>query len=270
MRFFSLLFVFIITLEASERIVSLSPSLTEIIYALQSGDTLVATSEYSLYPKEAQTLPTVGGYSNPNIEKVLSYTPSLVVGQDFNQGTLQNIAKFGVETLMLDLQTIRAIKQSITLLGKRLDKEQKAKELVAAIDNALGSAPKAIKTKKVMIVFGLHEDLTRGIYIAGHELFFEDIILACGHKNAFSATFTSQPVLGYENVIALNPDSIIILHSKASNPDVNKQKALEAWHKIPTNAAKNKKITVLEESYLHIPSHRVALTIKRLCEAMAK
>ena len=270
MRFFSLLFAFFITLSASERIVSLSPSLTEIIYALESEDALVATSEYSLYPKEAQALPTVGGYSNPNIEKVLSYIPSLVVGQDFNQATLHNIEKFGVETLMLDLQTLTKIKQSITTLGSRLDKQQRAKELVADIDNALASAPKATKTKKVMIVFGLHEDLTRGIYIAGHDIFFEDIILACGHTNAFTATLTSQPVLSYENVIALNPDTIIILHSKASNPSVDKQKALKAWHNIPTNAAKNKNISVLEESYLHIPSHRVALTIKRLCEAMAK
>ena len=268
MRFFSLLFVFILTLGASERIVSLSPSLTEIIYALESERALVATSEYSLYPKEAQTLPSVGGYSNPNIEKILSYIPSLVIGQDFNQDTLHNIAMFGVETLMLDLQTLATIKHSIALLGERLDKAQRAKELIADIDNALASAPKATKPKKVMIVFGLHEDLTRGIYIAGHDIFFEDIILACGHKNAYSSTLTSQPVLSYENVIALNPDTIIILHSKASNPSVNKQKALEAWYNIPTNAAKNKNITVLDESYLHIPSHRVALTIKRLCEAM--
>ena len=270
MRLFSLLFVFILTLGASERIVSLSPSLTEIIYALGSEDTLVATSEYSLYPKEAQTLPSVGGYSNPNIEKILSHIPSLVVGQDFNQATLHNIKKFGVETLLLDLQTLTTIKQSITTLGERLGKVQRAQELVADIDDALTSAPKATKPKKVMIVFGLHEDLTRGIYIAGHDIFFEDIILACGHKNAYSSTLTSQPVLSYENVIALNPDTIIILHSKASNPSVNKQKALEAWHNIPTNAAKNKNITVLDESYLHIPSHRVALTIKRLCEAMAR
>lgn len=270
MRLFSFFVLFTLSLGANERIVSLSPSLTEIVYALQSGEDLVATSEYSLYPNEAQKLPTIGGVSHPDIEKILSHRPSLVLGQGFNQTLLADLEHFGIKTLMLDLQRLSSIQNSLTLLGKKLGKEKKAQELVAQIDEALAVAPKATKAKKVLIVFGLNEDLSRGIYIAGHDIFFEDIITQCGHKNAYTATLTNQPVLSYENLIALNPDTIIILHSKASNPNVNKQKALEAWHKIPTNAAKNKNITVLEESYLHIPSHRVALTIEQLCEVMAR
>ena len=119
-----------------------------------------------------------------------------------------------------------------------------------------------------MIVYGLKEDLRSGIYIAGHHIFFDDIITLSGNTNAYTNDTTSQPVLNYENVIALNPDQIIILHSHATEPNVDVKRALKTWQNIPTNASKNKRISIVDEEYLHIPSQRVALTLKRLMEKM--
>lgn len=266
MKTLFLLLFLLLTLEAKERIVSLSPSLTEIVYALQKGDELVGVSEYSLFPKEAQNLPVVGGYSNPNLEKIIAHQPTLVVGQDFNLETLEKLNKFNIKTLMLKLQTIEDIKSSISSLAKELNSNPNA--ILQTIDDALKNAPKAKIPHAVIIVYGLHEDLRSGIYIAGNEIFFDDIITACGNTNAYTTNQTNQPVLSYENVIALNPEQIIILHSKASNPHVNEEKALQAWYALPTNASTNKRITVVDESYLHIPSHRVALTIEKLCKEM--
>ncbi len=256
----------LLTLEAGERIVSLSPSLSEIIFALQKGEELVGVSDYSLFPPEVQKLPIVGGYSNPNREKIIALQPSLVVGQDFNQETLESLERFNIKTVMLKLQTIEDIKSSILKLANLL--HAKPDTLIQAIDEALKNAPKAKKSHTVMIVYGLHEDLRSGIYVAGGEIFFDDIILACGNTNTYKNTQISQPVLSYENVIALNPEQIIILHSRASNPHANEQKALEAWYALPTKASQNGQISIVDESYAHIPSHRVALTIERLCKEM--
>ena len=256
--------LFILNLWANERLVSLSPSITEIIYALGKGDSLVATSSYSLYPKEAQKLPIIGGYENPHIEKILSYSPSLVIGQTFNASSLQKLQHFGVETLMLDLKTIDSIKTSISTLAKRTH-SNKDKKLLKNIDKALQDAHKIHTNKKVMIVYGLHTDLRSGIYIAGHSIFFDEIINECGATNAYTSNSTKQPVLGYENVIALNPDVIIILHSHATESNIDEEKALKAWQKIPTTASKTGEIHIIDEDYLHIPSHRIALTIEKLC-----
>ena len=256
--------LFILNLWANERLVSLSPSITEIIYALGKGDSLVATSSYSLYPKEAQKLPIIGGYENPHIEKILSYSPSLVIGQTFNASSLQKLQHFGVETLMLDLKTIDSIKASISTLAKRTH-SNKDKKLLKNIDKALQDAHKIHTNKKVMIVYGLHTDLRSGIYIAGHSIFFDEIINECGATNAYTSNSTKQPVLGYENVIALNPDVIIILHSHATESNIDEEKALKAWQKIPTTASKTGEIHIIDEDYLHIPSHRIALTIEKLC-----
>ena len=262
---FILLF-FTLTLSANERIISLSPSITEIVFALKKGDALVATSDYSLYPKEAQALPVIGGYSNPNLEKIIALSPTLVIGQDFSRQTLEKLEKFHIRTLSIELSTINDIKNSIKTVADELNTT--ADEIIKEIDDAIKDAPKNRQAHRVMIVFGLYEDLRSGIYIAGNNIFFNDIINLCGNTNAYSANQTNQPVLGYENVIALNPDQIIILHSDASNGSVDKEKALSAWHSLPTNASKNARITVVDESYINIPSNRVALTIERLCREM--
>ena len=267
-KYIFLFSLFILNLWANEKIISLSPSITEIIYGLNKGSELVATSSYSLYPKVAKKLPVIGGYRNPNIEKIISYAPTLVIGQRFNQHTLEQLQSFGVKTVMLNLKRLYSIKKSILILGKKLHAIQKAKLLTRKITNAIQTAPKSKKPHSVMIVYGLHEELRGGIYIAGHNIFFEDIIKACGNTNSYTANTTNQPVLSYENVIALNPNQIIILHSHATEANVDVKKALKAWYSIPTNASKNHKISIIDEEYLDIPSQRVALTIERLCREM--
>lgn len=258
------LLLFILSLEAKERLVSLSPSVTEILYALGVGEEIVGTSSYSLYPLAAQKLPIIGGYTNPHIEKILNMKPTLVIGHGYNQNTLDKLQYFHIKTLILKFKTIQNIKDSIITLGKRLSREETARKLVDKISNSIEKFKKAKEPHSVMIVYGLKEDLRSGIYIAGKEIFFNDIIHLSGNTNAYTDESTAQPVLNYENVIALNPEQIIILHSHDTEPNVDIKKALASWYSLPTRASKNKKITIIDEDYLHIPSHRVALTIERL------
>jgi len=267
-KILSLILVFALNLWANERIVSLSPSITEILYALGASKEIVATSSYSLYPKSAQKLPIIGGYESPNVERILFHSPTLVVGQTFNSSTMEKLKYFHIKTLTLKLKTIDDVKNSIALLAKTINKTQNANALVDDITDAMQKAKTSKEPHSVMIVYGLKEDLRSGIYVSGSNVFFNDVIVQSGNSNAYSSTTTSQPVLNYENVIALNPDQIIILHSRATEPNVNVKKALENWYSLPTNAAKNGRISVVDEDYLHIPSHRVALTIRRLSQEM--
>ncbi len=262
-----ILILTVLSLGAKERYISLSPSITEILYALDKGEETVGTTNYSLYPKEAQTLPVIGGYNSPNLEKIISLMPTLVIGQNADINTLKKLQKFNINTLALDLQSIKSIKSSIKLLGEKTDSKHGA-GLIKNIDSAIKNAPKSKKPHSVMIVYGLNEDLRNGIYIAGHDIFFEEIIKIAGNTNAYTAKSTAQPVLNYENVIALNPDQIIILHSKATAPNVDIKKALQNWYDLPTNASKNRHISIVDEGYISIPSHRIALTIERLTREM--
>jgi len=259
-----LILLFVLNLYGSQRIVSLSPSVTEIAYGLKIGNALVATSAFSLYPKAARKLPIIGGYSNPNIEKIISLKPTLVVGETFNHATMEKLKYFHIKTLTLQLQTIESIEHSIALFGKTVSKTKEANKLITTITDAIKNVKKAKISHSVLIVYGLHEDLRSGIYVAGQNIFFDDIIKLTGNINAYQSHAISQPVLNYENIIALNPQQIIILHSHATESNVNVKKALANWYTIPTKAAKHKRISIVDEDYLYIPSQRVALTIKRL------
>ena len=262
-----LLSFFILNLSAKERIISLSPSITEIVFALEKGDKMVATSSYSLYPEEAKELPVIGGYENPHLEKILSLQPTIVVGQSHNKNLLAKLEHFKINTLELELNTVQNIKKSISTLANAIDSNHD-KKLIANINNALTKANKNSKPHSVMIVYGLREDLRNATYIAGHNIFFEDIIHECGNTNAYTEKSTAQPSLNYENIIAINPEQIIILHSHATEANVDVKKALQNWYDLPTRASKNDKISIVDENYLHIPSHRIALTIERLCREM--
>lgn len=266
MRIFIFLFILTFTLFAKERIISLSPSITEILFALERGDEVVGTSAYSLYPKKAKEITIIGGSNNPNIEKILSLKPTIVFGQTYNHEILKKLELFNIKTSTIKLKTIDDIKNSISTVAKVLNSDDN--KLLHPIDKALENASKNQNPHSVMIVYGLHEDLRRAIYIAGKDIFFDDIIMACGNTNAYTNDIATQPVLSYENIIAINPDQIIILHSHATEANTDVEKALQAWYKIPTNASKNKRISVVDEDYLHIPSHRIAFTIERLCKEM--
>ena len=145
-------------------------------------------------------------------EKILSLSPTLVIGQTFNQATLEKLNYFKIKTLKVKLKTIQDIKKSISLIAKEINSKEDT-HLINDITNAFKKNSKTKKPHSVMIVYGLREDLRNATYVAGHNIFFEDIIHSCGNTNAYTEESIAQPVLNYENIIAINPDQIIILQA---------------------------------------------------------
>jgi iron complex transport system substrate-binding protein len=253
---------------ANERIISLSPSITEIVYALGDGDKLVGTTTYSLYPSQAKKLPRIGSYVSINIEKVYALKPTLIIAQEFQAQSVAKFKKLNLDVLEVDLHSIKSIKSSILKLGKRLNKEKKALELVANIDKAIKTAKKTKKQKRVLVVFGLRDDIQSRIYISGNKLFYNEILEICGAKNAYQNPKISQPVLNLENIFALNPDTILILSPKESSQVKNQKQALQKWLSLPIKATLNKDIHIIDDDYISVPSHRIAKTIKRICKEL--
>ena len=267
-KFLLVLLFFTLSMWAKERIVSLSPSVTEIVYALGAGEALVGTTSYSLYPKAAQKLPVIGSYVGIDIEKAVSLHPTLVIAQEFQNDAARKLSTFGIEILRVDLHSINSIESSILKMGKRLHREKKAKELVKKIESAKKNAKKSSYKKRVLVVFGLRDNLKGGIYVSGNHLFYDEILHICGDENAFDDPTIAQPVLNYEHIVALDHDAILILHSKASNPNGDIKRALHVWKSLPVKAARKGDIHIIDDDYIDIPSHRIALTIERICKEL--
>ncbi len=227
---------------------------------------IVAVSDYTLYPKELVNRPKVGGYTTLSIEKVLSHKPTLVIGLTYQQPFLAQLQAFGIRTQMVQLESIDDIKQSITALAVLLRHPEAGQKLIADIGMSERNAPKLSKPQSVLIVFANASTLSRGIYVAGHDLFFEEILHVCGASNAYTAEYSLQPVLNIEGIIATNPDHILLLSGALDKVDLDE--LLKQWQSLPVKAAKNNKIRVIRNDYILIPSQRIAQSIQTICQAI--
>ncbi|NOQ32468.1 MAG: ABC transporter substrate-binding protein [Helicobacteraceae bacterium] len=270
MRLLFLILLSFTSLFAYERIVTLSPSITEIVFELGVGAEVVGVSDYSSYPIAAEKLEKVGGYAQPSLERILKQRPTVVIGHLQHSELLKQLEHFHVKTINVELSHIENIKDSIAKLGVKLNKSKKAKAMIDEIDKSIKEAKKVKTNKDVLIVYGARESLKRQNFIAGHDMFFEDILKICGASNAYKSEFQNQPVLTLEGIIATNPDKVLILHSCASNGGIDDQKIKDMWNALPINSSKTKSVEILKDNYLLIPSHRIAKSITKICEEVAK
>ncbi len=245
-----------------ERIIALSPSINEIIYALDGGGKIVGNTEYSTFPAQAINKPKVGGYFSPSLEKILSLKPDLVIMQTNNQEIATKLERLGIKTKIIKLKTLKDITTSIKDIGDILNQTSKAKAILDTIQMKLNDTQNIQKNKKILFVIGQHTNLEKRIFVAGQNLYFDDIITISGNKNAFQSTRVGQPVLNMENIIATNPDIVILLAPLMAKEGFTKQDLINPWLKLPINASKNGNIFVEEREYAGIPSDRLSLFLE--------
>jgi iron complex transport system substrate-binding protein len=191
------------------RVVSLSPSTTETMFAIGAGNLMVGRSRYCDHPPEAMKLPQVGGYVDSNIEAIMALKPDLVLGARGPAGTsvTDRLSAHGIGVFFPETETFAQIEEMILEVGKRTAHEEGARKTVdamrartAEVERAVGLRPKP----RVMIVFGLAP-----ISVAGPGGFPDEMLRRAGGVNAV-ATGPAYPTLGMERVMALDPDVLII------------------------------------------------------------
>lgn len=253
-----LLFCFL--LHAHERYVALSPAIAEILYGLGLGSDIVGVSDFTTFPKEAATKEKVGGYFNTSLEKVVSLEPTLVIGQSHNAKLFKQLRALHIKTLMLKFYTLKDIEQSIKTLGEYTSRQNAADRLLTDIKKAVLANTHTKNSKRVLIVFGTQHAPSSTFYIAGHDLYYEDIIKICGAENAYNNDYSYQPALTYEQLYTLNPTDVIVLaHKQQNSASLNSVETF--WHTVYPYAA----VHIRSEQSLSIPSQRVAQSITTLC-----
>jgi len=259
---------FILNLWANERIVTLSPSVNEIVFALGYGDKVVGNTEYCKYPKESLAIPKVGGYFSPSLEKILSLNPTLVVMQENNYKMNQKLKQLGINTQIVKVNTLINIKDSILKIGKTLQREESAKEIITNINQELQNIKNITKDKRILIVIGHNTSLASRIFVAGQNLYFDDIINASGNTNALQSQRKGQPILNMENIIACNPDIVILLAHSMKEKGLSRDDLINPWRDLPVNAGKTDSIYIIDKLYAGIPSDRLVYFLKDFAEIL--
>ena len=256
-KYIFILLFFCINLMGEVRIVTLTPSINEIVYALGMGKNVVANTQYCDFPEESKSVKKVGGYATISLEKILQAKPTVVIAQNYDAKMLANLKSLNIKTMVFKTDTLSSIKSTITTLGEYFKVQTRAKELNSKINSSLNSLSGLVSNKNVLLVIGPRKDLNNQIYITGNNLYFEDIIKASGNKNAYFSTSKNQPVVNSEKIINMNPDIIIMLSPFLDGKKEEQKELLDSWLKLPVNASINKNIYFIDKEYAGIPSQRV-------------
>lgn len=251
--FFNILF-------ANEKIITLSPAVNEIVFALGMGDNVVANTQFCDYPEISKSIEKVGGYGSVSLEKVVNLNPSIIINQNYDKKLNSSLKALGFKTLVYKTDSLDDIKFAIKDLGDVFNRQNEAKILNTNIENSLKNIENIVENQKILIVISPQDTLSNQIYVTNNYIYFEDIIKKSGNQNAYQSSLKSQPAINSEKLILLNPDIIILLAPYLKS---NKQKddMLNLWKNLPVNASKKDNIYIIDKTYSGISSHRVQYLI---------
>lgn len=245
--------------EAPRRIISLSPNITQIIYALGAWDNVVGVTIYSDYPPEAKDMAKVGGWVNPNMEAIVALKPDLVVlMKDQNTIFGQKLDHLGLKKSVIDSnESVSDILESISTLGEVLNRKREADRLVTELRTSLDritEATKEAQKKSVLIVVGRNPGTLEDIYVIGRDNYMNELLNMAGGENVIENKRLSIK-LTKEAILTLDPDVIIeINHNKSGR----ESQILGTWAELKlAKAVRNNQVFILPSTVLLHPSQRI-------------
>ncbi len=247
--------------DSRARIVTLSPSATEVIAALGATGDLVGVDDYSDFPAAVTKLPKVGSFMAPNIESIVRLKPTLVVVDDIHAQAAGSLHDAKLQTRECPMHTIPDVKTCLRTLGTALGVD--AEPVVAAIDKALddAAARKPTKHPKVLIVIDREAGGLGAIVAAGPGTFNDELLAVVGGDNVLAGAGTKYPKIGAEEVIRAQPDVILDLSYTG-------KESLAAWDAIEVPAVKTKHVLSLTSQVLSHPTPRIVEALALLATSI--
>lgn len=234
-----------------DRIVSMAPNLTEILFALGLEDKIIGVTMDSDYPVKAKEKTKVGTFWQPNIEAVIAAKPDLVVTLGFSQqiNLANRLERIGYKCLTLNIEKANELFEAIKVIGSQTGKFKEANELVSDIKVKLDNLQTTVETlDKVKVLWVVQREPLR---VAGRDTFINEMIELAGGKNAMRPTLHKYPPIGAEQVIASGADVIIEMSMGQEDIAGQRNSAIQYWTKFKNvPAVINKRIYVVKSDYV--------------------
>lgn len=251
--------------KAPERIVSLLPSDTEILFDLGLNDKIQAVSEFDNYPAEAKSKTHLSTGEKLNLEQLIALKPDVVfmakMGQTKEQ--VQKLTDAGVKVVVTDAQNIDGISEVIKLVGEVTGTETKADEIVTAMQKKLSDIKAKVPKGEQKAVYFEVSPLEYGLWTSGKNTFMDEIAAMLNLKNAFADT-DGWAEISEEQVISRNPDYIVTTSGTeyGVNGPVKEILSRKGWDTIA--AVKNQKVFQADSDMLTRTSPRLADGVQQL------
>lgn len=244
------------------RIVSLSPAHTEILYALGAGDLVVARDSFSDYPEEAKSKPAVGDAFTLNLEALVSLEPDLVYATF--EGPVADVERLGIRVLYLEpAADIDGVLDNILLLGRIMDRQVQAKELVASIDARIGEVRRVIDD--VEIGPRIYYEIDPGLWTVGPDSFVGSALALLKAQNVAEGATSPYPQLSSEVIVSRDPELVILGDSReylSTGITIEDVGARPGWGGV--TAVVEGRVYPFDDSLLSRPGPRIAEGIEQL------
>lgn len=243
--------------QVPHRIISLTPHITEMLFAIGAGSQVVGVDSASDYPSEVSRLPKVANYQSLNLESLLQLKPDLIIGWDSTQSRLKpQLEQFHIPFILLQSQHLSDLPKELRQLGTLTGHDTQAAALAQQLEQQFQhyTALAAQRQTKITVFYQLWNSplmtVAQGSYI-------QEILNLCGAVNPFANSPVPYPQVSTEAVIATNPE--IIFATKHGQH-------LEEWLKWPSlRAVKQHRLYLLNADWLHRLSPRIILGIDQVC-----
>jgi iron complex transport system substrate-binding protein len=246
----------VVSLKAPpERIVSMAPNLTEILYYLGLGDRVVGVTQFSYYPPEAAHKPKIGSYINLNVERIIELNPDLAIGTaDGNkESVVKLLEQAGIPVYIVNPRKVRDVISTIAALGELCGVGKRAKELSSCLGKRVDYVSKRTVGLRRPLVF-LQINM-KPIMTVNRNTFHNDVIRLAGGENMSQDEPITYPRISVEEVIKRNPEVIIISSMERGG---RFEQARQEWFKWSViQAVKERRIHLVESDLLDRPSPRI-------------
>ena len=250
--------------EPATRIVALTPSDCEILYAIGAGELLVGRGKYCDYPAEVLDIPAVESGSDTNIEQIVELQPQVLIMSTMSQTDeqVQQLEAAGIHVVVSDAQDIDGVYTAINMIGELVGKQDEAASVVESMQKTFDEI-KANAGDGTKTIYFEVSPLEYGLWTAGTGTFMDEIANMMGLKNCFSDV-EGWAGISEEQVLERNPDYILTISMYyGEGPTPEEEIASRAgWENV--TAVKNGKILNLQNNELSRPAPRLAEGAKAL------
>jgi len=256
------------------RIISLAPSITEILFALGVGDRVVGVTRFCDHPPEAATRHKVGGYYDPNYEAIVALDADLVVLLPEHEQPREYLRGLGIVTLAVGNRTTKQIMDSIVTVGERCGAAARAAEIVADIRARLAKVAEltqGLERSRVLVSVGraMGSGSLKDVYVAGEGTLYDEAITLAGGENACRGGGPLYPKLSAEGVLLLDPDVIVDLFADIKTSGRTEDEVRADWRSIPgARAVAAGRVHVLTEMYAVRPGPRFIFLVEHLARIL--
>jgi len=249
-----------------KRIISLAPNITEILFSLSLESEIVGVSSDSNFPKEAKQKVPVGGYLNPDFEKIVSLKPDLIIatGVGNTRDMVHRLGDLGLPTYVIFPRNFSGILESIQHLGQVVGREKEAAAIVREMkrrrDRVVELTRNAYRPR-VCLLIG-----EAPIVTAGKGSFADDLLRLAGGENIAGNEKEMYPRLGMETVLQRAPEVILI---SSMNPKGEYDKTLQQWSRWKTiPAVRDNRLHVLDSDLIDRPSPRIIEGLEEIAKIL--